>query len=256
MRAAMLFVVLFLVLSFSPAYARSKKKSKKRTAIATTVEKRKPERPRATSEGKKVKPRGQSIGAAWGGRLENAVKFRAPKHTFVRRDHRQFATKTTAEHTRRVIIELFETFPKAHTLAIGDFSAPRGGWITEHHSHQSGRDVDLGLFYVKPPAGYPQSFVDATAETLDPAPMWNMISNLANRYDEDGGTQNMFLDFELQGVIYNWALENGVSQKRLDRIFQYPHGRGAAMGLVRHEPNHSDHIHIRFKCAAADVQCR
>jgi murein endopeptidase len=257
MRAVLLFVVLALALTFSPAYARSKKKAKKRVAIATALDKqRKPERELVKAKPEKVKPRGQSIGAAWGGRLESAGKFKAPNHTFVRRAHRQFATKTTLEHTRRVIIEVFETFPKLHTLAIGDFSAPRGGFITEHHSHQSGRDVDLGLFYKQRPAGYPENFVDATAETLDPAPMWNLIANLANRYDEDGGTQNIFLDFELQGVIYNLAMENGVSVKRLDRIFQYPHGRGASIGLVRHEPNHSDHIHVRFKCAAADVQCR
>ena len=66
----------------------------------------------------------------------------------------------------------------------------------------------------------------------------------------------MFLDFDLQGVIYDWALENGVSEKRLNRIFQYPHGRGASAGLIRHEPNHGDHLHVRFRCAGADVTCR
>ncbi|MBL9017684.1 MAG: hypothetical protein JNL83_26075, partial [Myxococcales bacterium] len=70
------------------------------------------------------------------------------------------------------------------------------------------------------------------------------------------GVKMMFLDFELQGVIYKWAKENGVKESRLNRIFQYPHGRGAAAGLVRHEPNHKNHLHVRYQCAAADIACR
>ena len=41
----------------------------------------------------------------------------------------------------------------------------------------------------------------------------------------------------------------------LDEIFQYPRGKGAAGGLVRHEPNHADHFHVRFRCAKADADC-
>ena len=36
-------------------------------------------------------------------------------------------------------------FPTVHTLAIGDLSVKQGGAITQHRSHQSGRDVDIGL---------------------------------------------------------------------------------------------------------------
>jgi murein endopeptidase len=244
---ALLFVVLGLIVATSSADARGKRK---RVAIETSVEKRRP------VEKKKPKSRGQSIGVPWSGKLERSTKFRAPQRTHVRRPHRAFGTRTTVDHVRRAIMETLEQFPKAHKLAIGDFSAQRGGWISEHSSHQSGRDVDLGLFYKEKPAGYPASFIDADEETLHEAAMWSLIVNLASTRDEDGGVHMMFLDFDLQGVIYNWALENGVKESRLNRLFQYPHGLGASAGLIRHEPNHGDHLHIRFRCAAADVACR
>lgn len=245
------YVVLGLVLSAVTAAARPRSsKSKKRIATTTEVarEHRKAEQP--------AKPRGQSFGAPWSGRLERATKFRAPKRTFLRRPHRAFATRTTIEHVRRAILDTLDQTPEAHDLAIGDFSAPRGGWLSEHSSHQSGRDVDLGLFYKRKPAGYPTSFVTADAQTLDVRATWRLIRNLAKTTGDDGGVKMMFLDFDLQGLIYKWAKRAGVSEERLAKVFQYPHGRGAAAGLVRHEPNHDDHLHVRFQCAAADRGCR
>lgn len=240
----MLRALLILALLASTAYARPKKK---RVAIATEVP-AKVERPKHV--------RGQSLGAPWDGSLIVSTKFRAPKRTHLRRPHRAFATRTTVEHTRRAIIDTLRSFPEMHDLAIGDFSAARGGWISEHSSHQSGRDVDLGLFFKKQPDGYPASFVDADDKTLHMPAMWLFLVNLVNTHDEDGGVHVIFLDFELQGAIYKWAKKNGVSTKRLNQIFQYPHGRGASAGFVRHEPNHKDHLHVRFKCAAADTSCR
>ena len=35
-----------------------------------------------------------------------------------------------------------------------------------------------------------------------------------------------------------------------------PHGRGAAEGVIRHFPNHADHMPLRFKCDQTDAQCR
>jgi hypothetical protein len=244
---ALLFVVLGLLIATSTSDARTRRK--KQVAVETSAVKR-------PAVEKKQKSRGQSIGAPWAGKLERSTKFRAPARTHVRRPHRAFGTRTTVDHVRRAIIATLETFPKVHALAIGDFSAQRGGWISDHSSHQSGRDVDLGLFFKKKPAGYPASFIDADEDTLHKAATWNLIANLAATSGEDGGVHIMFLDFDLQGVIYDWALENGVSEKRLNRIFQYPHGRGASAGLIRHEPNHGDHLHVRFRCAAADTTCR
>lgn len=200
--------------------------------------------------------RGQSIGAPWAGELRNATRLKSGDGYHLRRPYRAYGTRTMVSHLRRAIKDTLRSHPKAHVLAIGDLSAEAGGWISDHSSHRSGRDVDLGLFFRKQPAGYPESFVDANDKNLDRAATWALLRNLAVTEDEDGGVQVIFLDFEVQGILYHWAKEAGVSEKRLNRMFQYPHGRGASAGLVRHEPNHRDHLHVRFQCPKADRNCR
>jgi hypothetical protein len=66
----------------------------------------------------------------------------------------------------------------------------------------------------------------------------------------------IFLDFDVQGILYAWALDHGVSEHRLARIFQYPHGRGSSAGIVRHVPGHDNHMHVRFSCPSDDTACR
>jgi murein endopeptidase len=198
---------------------------------------------------------GQSIGAPWSGRLRNATRLRLGDGAHIRRPLRSYGTRTTVEHVTRAVRGTLAAFPKTHVLAIGDISAKEGGWISEHSSHRSGRDVDLGLFFKKRPSGYPASFVSATEANLDRAATWALLANLLDTVGEDGGVQVIFLDFEVQGMLYKWAAANGVSTRRLDRIFQYPHGRGSPAGIVRHEPNHDNHFHVRFRCAKADTGC-
>jgi hypothetical protein len=200
----------------------------------------------AAARTEQKKRRDRSIGAPWSGRLQSPARFEGGERLHVRRPWRTYATKTTVSFIRRAIRDVYEVHPKAHVLAIGDFSAETGGRITHHASHQSGRDVDIGLFYKKPPKGYPQDFVSATPETIAPGPMWTLLSSLARTADEDGGVQVIFLDRKLGDAIYQWAVKRGVSQQRLERVFR----------LLRHIPKHDDHLHVRFKCRAADRDCR
>ncbi|HEX3762425.1 MAG TPA: penicillin-insensitive murein endopeptidase [Kofleriaceae bacterium] len=199
---------------------------------------------------------GQSFGAPWAGRLLHATALPPGDGYVLRRPERAYGTQTTIELTERAIRDTLDAFPDEHVLAIGDISAPSGGTITQHRSHQSGRDIDVGLFYLEKPAGYPASFIHADEDNLDCAATFKLLESFLATTDDDGGVQMVFLDFEVQGILYNWALDNGVSERRLDRIFQYPHGRGSSEGIVRHEPNHDNHMHVRFKCPADDTGCR
>ena len=61
------------------------------------------------------------------------------------------------------------------------------------------------------------------------------------------------MDRAVQRWMYEWGLENGRSEKKLRRIFQYPKGKGRT--LIRHEPGHLNHIHVRFRCPASDENC-
>ncbi len=198
----------------------------------------------------------QSYGAPWNGFLKNPVQLRLGEGAYIRRPYRAFGTRTTVDFTKQAIEETRALHPKAHVLAVGDLSAHFGGPVSDHRSHQSGRDVDLGLFYKKQPAGYPNAFIDGTEANLDTPAMWTLINKLTRTATKDGGVWAIFLDYNVQGVIYRWAKRHGVSDDRLDRVFQYPHGQWANQGLVRHYRNHAHHIHVRFKCTKAETSCR
>lgn len=198
---------------------------------------------------------GQSVGKPWSGRLRRPTKLPQGRGYLIRRPHRAWGAAHVVAHLRDAIVAVRESHPRLHTLAIGDLSAKSGGSITEHRSHQSGRDVDVGLFYKRKPAAYPAEFVKANASNLDRAATWDLLVAFARTADDADGVQAIFLDYDLQGLLYDWAADRGVDEAYLDRLFQYPDGKHAGTGLVRHEPHHDDHFHIRFKCPPGDAGC-
>lgn len=204
---------------------------------------------------RKSKDRAQSFGLPWEGHLQGGTQLKVGEHAFIRRPYRAFGTRTTVEYIKRAIAETVELYPRVHVLSIGDLSAESGGQVSDHHSHQSGRDADIGLYYKKQPAGYPGTFINATEQNLDCAATFALISKLAATADKDGGVQVIFLDYQVQGIIYRWAKAHNISDKKLERLFQYAHGEGSNQGLVRHYRNHQHHIHVRFSCAKADRDC-
>ena len=199
---------------------------------------------------------GQSLGAPWHGALRDAERLPDHDGYFIRRPWRAFGTTTTVAFVERILLDIVDRFPDIHAIAIGDLSAERGGRISEHSSHQSGRDIDIGLIFTQRPAGYPESFVNGDADNLDIEATFVLVEEFARTASEPGGVHMIFLDFEVQGLLYHWALENGETEEYLAKLFQFPHGNGQAVGLVRHEPYHADHLHVRFRCPPTDSACR
>lgn len=197
---------------------------------------------------------GQSLGLPWSGRLHEASELPAGDGYVIRRPWRAFGTRTTVEIIHHALEDFREQFPDSHVVAVGDISQESGGQITQHHSHQSGRDVDIGLVYKEKPRDYPQDFVKATADNLDCEATYALLNEFAETAKADGGVQVIFLDFNVQGLLYHWAQDHGEDQDVLDRLFQYPNRGGE--GLVRHVVNHDNHMHVRFKCPEADTSCR
>lgn len=198
---------------------------------------------------------GQSVGQPWRGRLKEPARLAAGKGYLIRRPERSYGTRRLVDLVKDAVGSVRRDHPKLHTLAIGDLSARRGGKITEHRSHQSGRDVDVGFYFKQVPAGYPAAFVVGTKATLDLPATWDLLVAFARTADDRGGVSAIFLDYDLQGVLYEWAKDRGVSEGYLDQLFQYPDGRGGT-GLVRHEAHHDDHLHVRIQCPPGDGGCQ
>lgn len=245
-------VALACALAFAaPAAAQPRRSPRATQGSQGTQAKRTRERTRAMDH---ERGEGQSIGVPWRGRLRDASRLPDHDGYYIRRPQRAFGTRTTVDFVEQVIRDVRDEYPHVHVVAIGDLSARHGGPITEHHSHQSGRDADIGLIYKHEPAGYPKSFVRATAANLDCAATYALVRGFARTAREDGGAEIMFLDYDVQGLLYRWAKAHGVSDATLARTLQYPRGRDAS-ALVHHWPHHDNHLHVRFRCARRDAAC-
>ena len=187
--------------------------------------------------------RDESLGAPWAGALAHPAKLETGDGYVVRRPSRAFGAKHVVDQLRAAIGEVHALYPEVHTLAIGDLSAEHGGKISDHHSHQSGLDVDVGFYFTTGPA---TTFVDANA-ALDLEATWALLASFARTAAHDDGVQMIFLDYDVQRRLYAYAKKRGTPERELDFMFQYPHGKDELTGLVRHWPGHANHMHVRWK---------
>jgi murein endopeptidase len=166
----------------------------------------------------------------------------------LRRPARAFGEPHVIEHLRSTIAVVRALYPDVHTLAIGDISAAHGGKLDNHKSHRTGLDVDVGFYFTKVPDGYPDHFV-AAGKDLDIEATWALLTAFARTSQADDGVEIIFLDYAVQKRLYDWAHARGTPDEDLAELFQYPRGKDALSGLVRHWANHSDHLHVRFRPA-------
>lgn len=164
----------------------------------------------------------------------------------LRRPSRAFGASHVVEHLQHAIAEVRALYPDVHTLAIGDISQRGGGKLANHLSHRTGLDVDVGFYFTRVPAGYPDTFVAANAD-LDLDATWALLTAFTRTADLDTGVQMIFLDYDVQERLYKFARSRGTPESDLEAIFQYPRGKDAFAGIVRHWPHHADHLHVRFK---------
>lgn len=189
----------------------------------------------------------EAVGVPWNGRLVGGAKLTEGDGYKIRRKHRAYGASHVVEHLRRAIAGVRALYD-VHTLAIGDLSARGGGKIGDHHSHQSGLDVDVGFYFHTVPEGYPDRFVAANAD-LDLEATWALLLAFVRTAHLDTGVQIIFLDHAVQRRLYEFAKKRGTPAEDLAMIFQYPRSKDTLAGLVRHWPNHADHFHVRFKPA-------
>jgi murein endopeptidase len=194
---------------------------------------------------------GQSVGKAYNGKLVNPSLLPRSRAYFRRRPQRAWGANYVVHQVRKAAELVRRRHPKVHRLSIGDISDRDGGQISEHRSHQSGRDVDVGFYFKRKPKTYPEHFVRATKATLNFDATWLLLKTFAASAESPHGVERIYMSYETQKMIYDLAAAKGVSKKLLGKLFQYPNGGG----LIRHEPGHDAHFHVRFKCPKGDKSC-
>lgn len=192
----------------------------------------------------------ESVGYPYSGKLLNGEKLpRGPGYTYGSRPN-VYGTNETITTIIDVITTFRKKHPKAPIIVIGNLSRPNGGRFDPHKSHQSGRDVDVGYIHKKRFQPITR-MITTDAGNLEPGLTWSLIKSFLDTKTVDV----MYIDYEIQKVLYDWLKGKGVKKRLLDKLFQYPKGRGGA-GVIRHEDGHYHHIHIRFKCPRGDEKCK
>jgi murein endopeptidase len=155
----------------------------------------------------------------------------------IRRPARAYGAAHVVDYLRRAIAEVRALYPDVHELAIGDLSAEIGGPISDHVSHRTGLDVDVGLYFTRVPDGYPARFARG-GDDLDLEATWALLVAFARTADRADGVEMIFLDREVQARLAAWAHRRGTPDDQIAHLLG---------GLVRHWPGHADHLHVRFK---------
>lgn len=200
--------------------------------------------------------RSKTVGSPQAGRLVNAEQLPAGPGYYRRRPQHAYGTNQTISAMLQAIAAVRSIHHKVHDIAIGDISSKSGGRLRGHKSHQSGRDVDLGFYFEHQPAKGPQAFLSALTHELDFEANWSLIQALVGKDATDSRVEYIFVDYRVQKRLYEWAKKKKkASAAALERIFQYPHGRRTLHGIIRHEPGHNDHFHVRFRCPRGSTAC-
>jgi len=146
--------------------------------------------------------------------------------------------------------------PGGAPLMVGDLSRHTGGRIPRHHSHRSGRDVDL-LFYAETPAGEPVTSPGffkfgpdglaavpserggPTFVRFDVAREWLLIRALMTA--PHANVQWMFISSALEAMLTEYARARGEDPELIW------HTETVMLQPVDSLP-HDDHLHLRTAC--------
>ena len=181
--------------------------------------------------------RGRRVGTR--GDLTGGVQLRSAKGFHVKNPRESWGTPATVRQIKEAFQAMLRRF-KRSTICVGDISTREGGPLDGHRSHQRGLDVDIG-FYRKGVAR-DRRFYRVTKRTMDARRTWHLL----HAFFRQGQVDMIFIDYALQEPLYKEAQRAGVPKRQLDSWFQYPRRRSAGRGLIRHEPGHANHMHIRF----------
>ncbi len=178
-----------------------------------------------------------SVGRTNAGALVNGVTLLENSRWKIVDRGECYGTSETVNYLAAAIDKVNEDFPEGTpALNVGDISRRSGGPLSPHTSHQSGRDVDVGFYYV----GEQKWYKRGNGTNLDLPRTWALV----RAFITDTDVELIFLDRRLQRLLRAHAEKIGEDKQWLEEIFK---GKNSAAGpLIRHERGHSTHLHVRF----------
>lgn len=195
--------------------------------------------------------RSESYGTAHNGRLVNGEQLPSHAAYNIRSTRRAWGTNQTITNLMAGYDHMKKRYSELPRIFIHDLSKKEGGSLKPHLSHQTGRDADIGYYHSRCGRRDCEYRVISASE-LNAEYQWELFRYWIDNHK----AEYIFVDYTLQEPLYNYAKAQGVSSAQLSKIFQYPRGRHARRGVIRHEPGHRNHFHVRFRCSSSDRNCR
>ena len=192
---------------------------------------------------------GQSHGLPNNGLLTHGIELKPGKGYKIQRQKRSYGTALTVGTLMDAFDAFMDKYPSDPGFVVGDLSAEGGGYLSPHLSHQSGRDVDIS--YIAKNASKAM-FQKMNADNFDAERNWYFIDYLLRTKK----LVYIFVDYELQKLLYAQALKRGYTEESLREVMQYPRSISNHVGIIRHARGHADHLHVRFVCQPGDKDCR
>ncbi len=197
---------------------------------------------------KGVRRSGVSLGRPDHGRLLNGVQLPENPKLYRRRNPKNsWGSSHAVEMLQLGVARFRRDSGFAGELVICDMSRQRGGRFPPHNSHRSGRDVDIRLPLA---AGVAPGTVPNRVSQVDWDAVWGLVKALVST----GQVKYIFLSSSRQRFLYSAAKRAGVSERELEKMIQFP--RRERVAIVRSDPGHIHHIHVRFRCAEHEDRCR
>jgi len=146
-----------------------------------------------------------------------------------------------------------------HRLTVGELSQRRGGDIPGHASHENGRDVDFGFYFVDEQGlpFEPSRFVDVRRDrtarvgdhvlTFDVERNWRLVEALL--HDEEADLRIIVVNARIRDWLLAHARSIGVDEAL------YQHASRVLVRPRRGRHPHRNHFHARIYCPATDTEC-
>ncbi len=134
--------------------------------------------------------------------------------------------------------------PEASPVTIGDISHERGGFQSGHVSHRGGVDADIGIYSTGAKQN-PRGF-DTLSSNFDVVANWALIS----AFLDTGNVDFILLDRAHIARLRGYTTKAGLlTEAEAEEIFPSEPHPWDRTGIVRHAPNHDNHMHVRVLCS-------
>lgn len=206
-----------------------------------------PVEPSATPPAIEPMPGGVSKGRPQRGRVIDPVELPESRCYTRGKPERMWGSSHAITQLRRGIARLRHEKGYRGEIVVGAISLEGGGEFPPHRSHQSGRDVDIRLPLLPGLASRRSPHPDE----VDWVATWALVDALL----AGGEVSVVFLESKLQRRLYEAARWEGASHERLGELLQAldPDRLGT---VIRHADGHDGHLHVRFRCAPRELDCR